>query len=321
MWPARLARRALRVRADGARLPTAPAGGCGRCCAGAAAAAAGEAAAAGRRAFSTVGALRVTAAHDAVTVALESGGESFSATVECGPAASGRGAAEAEAAAATLSSVLEGMEVAEQGALDEELEEMRGAELAEVDRNVSAGLVAATSMAACLAGAAARQLPLYHHIAEVAARPTEQFVLPIPFMAVLSGGPRAANALPIQDILACPNAAITFAEGHELASELLAVLGNTLEEIDGIAPAPTAVGSWAPHDVDTDAAMRLAYEAIQDAGLEDRLTLGLNVAPSSGLFTGDDGYDLYDLNYKDPEAPDETRAESLCYLFQKLSER
>ena len=47
----------------------------------------------------------------------------------------------------------------------------------------------------------------------------------------------------------------------------------------------------------------------------------VGASPSSGLFTGDDGYDLYDLNYKDPEAPDETRAESLCYLFQKLSER
>ena len=37
---------------------------------------------------------------------------------------------------------------------------------------------------------------------------------------------------------------------------------------------------FVPILVDTDAAMRLAYEAIQDAGLEDRLTLGLNVAPA-----------------------------------------
>jgi enolase len=27
------------------------------------------------------------------------------------------------------------------------------------------------------------------------------------------------------------------------------------------------------------------------------------------------------LNYKDPEQPDESRADSLCYLYQKLSER
>ena len=57
------------------------------------------------------------------------------------------------------------------------------------------------------------------------------------------------------------------------------------------------------------------------SGLDGRLTLGMHVAPSSGFFTGDDKFDLYDLNYKDPDQPDETRADTLCYLFQKLSER
>lgn len=47
----------------------------------------------------------------------------------------------------------------------------------------------------------------------------------------------------------------------------------------------------------------------------------MHVAPSSGFFTGDDKFDLYDLNYKDPEQPDETRADSLTFLYQKLSER
>ena len=237
-------------------------------------------------------------------------------------------------------------------------EEMRGAELAEIDGNVSAGLSAATSMAVCKAGAAAAGLPLYHHIAQIAQRPADQFVMPIPFMAVLSGGKRSENVLPVQDILACPNVALTFAEGHELGSELLAVLGNTLQDIEGLEPEQTDVGSWAPQEEDITASVKLAHEAIQDAGIDGRLTLGMHVAPSAGFFTGDEKYDLCkfirctalhcfpfqgapsvgsvavaplkslrlalwtdDLNYKDPEHPDESRADSLCYLYQKLSER
>lgn len=169
---------------------------------------------------------------------------------------------------------------------------MRGAELAEIDGNVSAGLTAATSMAVCKAGAAAAGLPLYHHIAQIAQRPTDQFVMPIPFMAVLSGGKRSENVLPVQDILACPNVALTYAEGHELGSELLAVLGNTLQDIEGVEPEQTDVGSWAPQEEDIAASVKLAYEAIQDAGIDGRLTLGVHVAPSAGFFTGDEKYDL-----------------------------
>ena len=134
---------------------------------------------------------------------------------------------------------------------------MRGAELAEVDGNVSAGLTAATSMAVCKAGAAVAGLPLYHHLARVAQRPTDHFVMPIPFMAVLSGGKRSENVLPVQDILACPNSALTFAEGHELVSELLAVLGNTLGDIEGMEPEETDVGSWAPQEEDITASVKL----------------------------------------------------------------
>jgi enolase len=282
------------------------------------------------RLFSTLDSISVTAAEDAVTVTIESGGASYSASAECGRAASGRGAAEAESAGAILAKVLQGMDVTDQGGMDDELvcfscthqrpsarcarctspnvcvnmqEEMRGAELAEIDGNVSAGLTAATSMVVCKAGAAAAGLPMYHHIAQLAQRPTEQFVIPIPFMAVLSGGKRSGNVLPAQDILACPNSALTYAEGNELASELLAVLGNTLHDIEGMEPEETAVGSWAPQEEDMTAAVKLAYEAIQDAGIDGRLTLGMHVAPSSGFFTGDDKYDLCKPHNSRPSRP------------------
>ena len=78
-----------------------------------------------RRLFSTVEAVSVTAADDAVTVTLESGGASYSATVECGKAASGRGAAEAETAGPILTQVLKGMEATDQQGIDGELVRLR----------------------------------------------------------------------------------------------------------------------------------------------------------------------------------------------------
>lgn len=73
------------------------------------------------RRFSTLEAISVTAADEAVTVTIESGGTSYSAAVECGRAASGRGAAEAEHAGAIMGGVLQGMEVADQRRIDDEL--------------------------------------------------------------------------------------------------------------------------------------------------------------------------------------------------------
>lgn len=73
------------------------------------------------RMFSTLESISVTAADEAVTVTIESGGKRYSASAECGRAASGRGAAEAERAGAIMGQVLRGMKVAEQNRIDDEL--------------------------------------------------------------------------------------------------------------------------------------------------------------------------------------------------------
>ena len=73
------------------------------------------------RMFSTLQSISVTAADEAVTVTIESAGGSYSASAECGRAASGRGAAEAERAGPILGQVLQGMEVTDQSSIDDEL--------------------------------------------------------------------------------------------------------------------------------------------------------------------------------------------------------
>ena len=276
-----------------------------------------------RACFSTIDAVRAVsdASGGIFTVTVESGGKEHCATVpvhgsSCKPS-------EAEQAGAMICSVLEGLPVAEQQQVDRELEEMPGSQLAEVDRGAAAALVTAASMAVCRAGAAAAGVPLYHHIATLAGKPTADFVMPIPFIAALSGGKRAGNHLPAQDVLVCANAALTYAHALELGAEVLSVLRGNLTEIWGAVPMTTAIGSLVPPEEDTQEAVQTIYEAIEDAGLGDQVTIGLHVAPAHGLFTGNvESVDLYDLNYKSlGENADEQRGESLCYSYQKLSER
>ena len=71
--------------------------------------------------FSTLESISVTAADEAVTVKIESAGGSYSASAECGQAASGRGAAEAERAGAILGQGLQGMDSTDQNRIDNEL--------------------------------------------------------------------------------------------------------------------------------------------------------------------------------------------------------
>jgi hypothetical protein len=66
----------------------------------------------------------------------------------------------------------------------------------------------------------------------------------------------------------------TYAHALELSADVLSVAESSLQEIWGEAPARTAVGSLVPPEEDTAEAVQLAYEAIEDAGLLEKVVLG-----------------------------------------------
>jgi hypothetical protein len=204
--------------------------------------AAAAAAATAQRAFSTKpgGALESVAAMltpeggglGAVTVTLGSGSSSHSATVVLGGDGikplqeAGVGPLDAAAVATAgevIAGALEGLPLVQQSHIDLELQdlssqltELLGGGEGEAGAVAARGLVAATSMAAATGGAAASEVPLYHHIAALGGKPTDQFVIPIPFATILSGGKRATNQLPVQDVLACATGALCVTSGPPL---------------------------------------------------------------------------------------------------------
>ena len=61
--------------------------------------------------------------------------------------------------------------------------------------NLGANAILAVSLATARAGAASRGVPLYQHLAELAGKPTDRYVMPVPSLNIINGGAHAGNAL------------------------------------------------------------------------------------------------------------------------------
>jgi len=90
-----------------------------------------------------------------------------------------------------ISPALVGMDVTQQEKIDRKMvEELDGTqnEWGWCKQKLGANAILAVSMATCRAGAAAKNVPLYQHIAELAGKPTDTFVTPVPALNIINGG-------------------------------------------------------------------------------------------------------------------------------------
>jgi enolase len=87
------------------------------------------------------------------------------------------------------------------------------------------------SMAIARAGAAAKGVPLYAHLAQIAnkAQSNGQFVLPVPCFNVINGGSHAGNKLAMQEFMILPTGASSFKEAMKMGSEVYHVLKGVIK--------------------------------------------------------------------------------------------
>jgi enolase len=112
---------------------------------------------------------------------------------------------------ATLRQAVEGLDALDQQGVDAAL---RAADGTDGLSRLGANAVLAVSVASALAAAAATGEPLWRAVAPVdGAAP----LLPLPMVNIVSGGAHAAGAVDIQDVLAVPVGARSFAEAIEWA--------------------------------------------------------------------------------------------------------
>jgi len=50
------------------------------------------------------------------------------------------------------------------------------------------------------AGAAEKNVPLYHYLAQLAGKRTDKFITPVPSFNVINGGKHAGNMLAMQEV-------------------------------------------------------------------------------------------------------------------------
>lgn len=77
-------------------------------------------------------------------------------------------------------------------------------------QKIGANAILAVSLATARAGAAAKNTPLYVHLAELAGNRTDKFVLPVPSLNIINGGSHAGNNLAMQEFMILPTGADSF---------------------------------------------------------------------------------------------------------------
>ncbi|MBA0752755.1 hypothetical protein Gogos_001560 [Gossypium gossypioides] len=197
-----------------------------------------------------------------------------------------------------ISEALVGMDPTVQLQIDQAMIDL---DKTEKKSELGANAILAVSIAACRAGAAEKEVPLYKHIADLSGKTNT--ILPVPAFTVISGGKHSGNSLPVQDIMILPTGAVRFEEALQMGSEtyhhLKAVItekyganGCNVGEDGGFVPdisrqvLPLCLTILVFHIIDQRTlpltpvreGLDIVREAIGRTGYNDKIKIGIGVA-------------------------------------------
>ncbi len=177
----------------------------------------------------------------------------------------------------TIRNLLLGKDAADQRALDQLMIDADGTDN---KANLGANAILAVSLAAAKAAAAAKNIPLYQHIADINGTPG-QYSMPVPMMNIINGGEHADNNVDIQEFMVQPVGAPTFAEALRWGAEIFHALKKVLQA-KGLSTAVGDEGGFAPNLSSNAEALAVIKEAVANAGykLGTDITLALDCASS-----------------------------------------
>merc|ERR1719356_1508684 len=196
-----------------------------------------------------------------------------------------------------ISAGIKGMDEKEQKAVDKKMvEELDGTtnEWGWSKAKLGANAVLAISMAVCRAGAAAKEQPLYEYIANLAGKPTDKFVMPVPSFNVINGGSHAGNRLACQEFMILPTGAGSFREALQIGAEVYHNLKAVIKKKYGQDACNVGdEGGFAPCVTENDEALEVLIKAIEQSGHKDKVRIGTDVAASEFYDSNEKKYDLY----------------------------
>ena len=222
-----------------------------------------------------------------------------------------------------LAPALKGMDVTHQTAIDNKMvREIDGTQTENgwVKQKIGANAILAVSLAVARAGADARKLPLYHHLAELAGKRTDKFIMPVPSLNIINGGAHAGNQLEFQEFMVLPTGADSFKESLRLGIEVYHSLASLLKKKFGKSAANVGDegGFGAPQLRDENHTLEIIAEAIKNSGHEGRIDIGLDVAASEFY---DAKANKYNLTQKVDSKEREMSPDALLDIYDSLSKK
>lgn len=199
----------------------------------------------------------------------------------------------------------------DQGAVDKFMIDLDGTEN---KSKLGANAILGVSMAACKAAAAAKGVPLYRHIADLAGN--AKVIMPVPSFNVINGGSHAGNRLAMQEFMIFPTGAETFSEAMRMGSEVYHHLKKVIKAKYGLDACNVGdEGGYAPNIQENEEALVLITEAIEKAGYTGKIDICMDSAASE--FYKEDTK-KYDLDFKNPESKpeDQIDAQALTDLYK-----
>ncbi len=137
---------------------------------------------------------------------------------------------------------------------------------------LGANAILGVSLAVAKASAESLGLPLYNYIGGCNARE-----LPVPMMNILNGGKHADNNVDLQEFMAMPVGATSFAEALRMGAETFHALKGVLKA-KGLNTSVGDEGGFAPNLKSNEEALQVIVEAIDKAGYTGKVMIALDPA-------------------------------------------
>src|SRR6056297_718347 len=182
---------------------------------------------------------------------------------------------------------VQGMDGADQVALDRRLIELDGTEN---KHRLGANALLAVSLATARASAIASGQSLFRYLHD-----DGDFSMPVPMMNIINGGSHADNNVDIQEFMIMPVGATSFSEALRHGAEIFHALKAVLHG-RGLATAVGDEGGFAPDLPSNEAALETILVAIEQAGFKACADIVLALDVASSEFHADGVYRLASEN-------------------------
>lgn len=210
-----------------------------------------------------------------------------------------------------ISEALVGMDPTLQSQIDQAMIDL---DKTEKKGELGANAILAVSIAACKAGAAEKEVPLYRHIAHLFGK--TNLNLPVPAFTLISGGKHAGNNLAIQEIMILPIGARRFEEAMQMGSETYHHLKAVITEKYGAQGCNVGEdGGFAPNISSFREGLELVKEAIGRTGYNEKIKIAIDVAATDFCIGT-----KYDLHFKSPNKSGQNfkSGEDMIEMYKEL---